>query len=81
MLQFRMKKINIDELKKKLAKEYKSENSVTAIINGNRQPNSTIRYRYEKELKIPFDGWGDELRKYVDGLCPCCGTIMRKKKD
>ena len=74
-------KIQYEDLKNKLSEEYKVKGSVLAILNGSRKPNSAIRYRYEKELKIPFDGWGDELRKYVDGLCPCCGTIMRKKKD
>jgi len=73
-------KIHYEELKKQLLKDYKVKGSVSSILNGNRQPNAELRYKYEKELGIPFNGWGENIKKYIEEACPCCGTILRDKK-
>ncbi|NOZ91051.1 MAG: hypothetical protein GXO60_07180 [Epsilonproteobacteria bacterium] len=72
-------KINYYDLKEKLEQDYEVKGSIISILNGNRQPNSTLRYKYEKEIGIPFDGWGKNLKKYLE-TCECCGAILKKKK-
>jgi hypothetical protein len=73
-------KIKIEKLKKIIEKDYFVANSVTAILNGNRKPNADLRYKYEKEHGIPFDGWGKKIKEHIEEACPCCGTILKKKE-
>ena len=72
--------MKIEELKKELKKDYKSESTIRAITGGNSKPNADLRYKYEKELNIPFNEWGDKIRNHIDEACKCCGTILRSEK-
>lgn len=70
--------MEVKKIKEIIEKDYKSKSTVSSILNGNRKPNADLRYKYEKEHDIPFDGWGKELRNHIDEACPCCGTILKE---
>jgi len=72
-------KINYYKLKEKLEKDYDVRGSIISILNGNRQPNANLRYKYEKELGIPFNGWGKNLKQHLQ-TCECCGAILKNQK-
>lgn len=71
--------MKLEKLKEILRKDYKSESTIQSIVGGRSKPNSTLRYKYEKEYNIPFNEWGDKLKNHIEEACPCCGTILRKK--
>jgi len=73
--------MKLEKLIKHLEKDYKSKGTIKAIVGGRSKPRGDLRYRYVEELGIPFEDWGENIKKHIDEACSCCGTIMRKKKD